>query len=106
MLAPTYLSFAPLLPHNLRKGGGLSLDLVAQVTLVAIAPFFECSKSLTKIVTTASSHWKDIYTSTTFTSTPDVVLNSPRKGLLIVGHNHVEGGAALAAGINKGGHYF
>ena len=90
MLAQPYLSFAPLLPHNLRKGG-LSLDLVAQVTLVAIAPFLECSKSLTKIVTTASSHWKDIYTSTTFTSTPGVVLHSPRKGLLIVGHNHAEG---------------
>ena len=44
------ISGFPLLPHILGEGGGLSLVLVAQVTLVAVEPLLECPKGLTIVM--------------------------------------------------------
>ena len=49
MFAPSnlwLLPSAPLLPHILGEGDGVSLDLVAQATLGAMEPLLVCSESL------------------------------------------------------------
>ena len=83
MFAPSniwLLPSAPLLPHILGEGGGVSLGLVAQVTLVAIEPLLECSESLA--IEMLLCHGQSTFT---VPSLPCIVHHHTRENLLGVG---------------------